>query len=676
MASSEPPAGGLPPVMASVGSRVLEVKNKMPAPVQITAEMLLREAVERQAEDIKPPLQRVVDEEELQQYRVRKRKEFEDILRRQRQHIGTWIKYATWEAAQKEFRRARSVFERALHVEYQNTTLWLKYIEMEMKNRFISSARNVYDRACQLLPRVDQFWYKYAHMEELLGNYVGARAVFERWMEWTPDDKGWMMFVRFEERCGEVQRAQKVFERYLSQKPTPEAFLRFAKFETRHRNFDRARAGFEKAIEVLPSDMLDENFYLKFAQFEQTQREKDRAEAIFRLALQRLPKGKSDELYRQFVAFQKQFGDRDAIESVVLDKRRFVYEEELQANPQHYDIWFDYTRLEEAAGDVQKTREVYERAVAQIPPIQEKKYWKRYIYLWLNYALYEELMTGDMVRARSIYEKATSLVPHSRFSFSKLFILFAEFELRQLNLGRARRIFGSGIALCGKGRVFDTYAALELRLGNIDNCRRIYAKSIESHPFLPRGWVNLIDLELLADEVDRARAICELAVSMDAMEEPELVWKAYIDLETSRGEGDRVRNLYARLLEKTQHFRVFKALADFELDQGGGVVEARKVVAKAAKIYKDQGADEPRAVLLDYLVAVEKKFGTQADLQKAFEMLPKKVKRSRELVDDMGMPAGQEEYVAYLFPEEFKHQNNLKILQAAKAWKKKKQANN
>lgn len=90
-----------------VSPKVMEVKNKMPAPIQITAEQLLREAVDRQLDDAiaHKPRQRIVDDEELEQYRLNKRKEFEDTLRRQRHHIGTWIKYAQWEAAQKEFRR-------------------------------------------------------------------------------------------------------------------------------------------------------------------------------------------------------------------------------------------------------------------------------------------------------------------------------------------------------------------------------------------------------------------------------------------------------------------------------------------------------------------------------------------------------------------------------------------
>lgn len=62
-----------------------------------------------------------------------------------------------------------------------------------------------------------------------------------------------------------------------------------------------------------------------------------------------------------------------------------------QANPHNYDAWFDYLRLVENDADPDTVRDVYERAIANIPPIQEKRHWRRYIYLWINYALYEEL---------------------------------------------------------------------------------------------------------------------------------------------------------------------------------------------------------------------------------------------------------------------------------------------
>lgn len=54
---------------------VFQVKNKAPAEVQITAEQLLREAKERELELLPPPpKQKITDEEELNDYKLRKRK--------------------------------------------------------------------------------------------------------------------------------------------------------------------------------------------------------------------------------------------------------------------------------------------------------------------------------------------------------------------------------------------------------------------------------------------------------------------------------------------------------------------------------------------------------------------------------------------------------------------------
>jgi len=51
------------------------VKNKAPAEVQITAEQLLREAKERELELLPPPpKQKITDEEELNDYKLKKRK--------------------------------------------------------------------------------------------------------------------------------------------------------------------------------------------------------------------------------------------------------------------------------------------------------------------------------------------------------------------------------------------------------------------------------------------------------------------------------------------------------------------------------------------------------------------------------------------------------------------------
>lgn len=135
-----------------------KVKNRAPANIQITAEQIIREASDRQVDEPPVPRQKITDPDELAAYRARKRKEYEDQIRMQRQHLGNWIKYAQWEESQSEFKRARSVFERALDIDYKDKNVWLKYAEMEMRHKFINHARNVWDRAVTLLPRIDQFW--------------------------------------------------------------------------------------------------------------------------------------------------------------------------------------------------------------------------------------------------------------------------------------------------------------------------------------------------------------------------------------------------------------------------------------------------------------------------------------------------------------------------------------
>ncbi|CAM9333479.1 unnamed protein product, partial [Discosporangium mesarthrocarpum] len=139
---------------------------------------------------------------------------FEDTIRKQREHIGNWMKYAGWEESQKEYERARSIYERVLDVDYRNQqTIWLKYAEFEMRSKFVNHARNVWDRAVALLPRVDQFWYKYAYMEEMLGHPAKARSIFERWMEWQPDDNAWSAYVKFEMRQEDPAKGRQGFYR-------------------------------------------------------------------------------------------------------------------------------------------------------------------------------------------------------------------------------------------------------------------------------------------------------------------------------------------------------------------------------------------------------------------------------------------------------------------------------
>ena len=67
-----------------------------------------------------------------------------------------------------------------------------------------------------------------------------------------------------------------------------------------------------------------------------------------------------------------------------------------------------------------QVREVFERAIANVPPAPEKRYWQRYIYLWIRYALWEELDAQDAARTREVYRACLGLIPHASFTFAKV----------------------------------------------------------------------------------------------------------------------------------------------------------------------------------------------------------------------------------------------------------------
>lgn len=52
-------------------------------------------------------------------------------------------------------------------------------------------------------------------MEEMLGNVAGCRQVFERWMEWEPEEQAWHSYINFELRYKEVDKARSIYESYI-----------------------------------------------------------------------------------------------------------------------------------------------------------------------------------------------------------------------------------------------------------------------------------------------------------------------------------------------------------------------------------------------------------------------------------------------------------------------------
>ena len=184
---------------------------------------------------------------------------------------------------------------------------------------------------------------------------------------------------------------------------------------------------------------------------------------------------------------------------------------------------------------------------------------------------------------RQVYRAALELIPHKRFTFAKLWLLYAQFEIRQKEVrlifailfvfilsfhhqvGLARRALGSALGKCPKSKLFRGYIDLEIQLREFSRCRTLYEKFLEFNPENVQTWMKFAELETLLGDVERARALYELAINQPKLDMPEILWKAYIDFETEQEETDKARELYRRLLDRTQHVKVWLSYAQFEL---------------------------------------------------------------------------------------------------------------
>ena len=589
-----------------------------------------------------------------------------------------------------------------------------------MQNEFVNHARNIWDRAVTLLPRVDVFWYKYTYMEELVGAIEQARQLFERWMKWLPDDNAWSAYIRFELRQGDLGRARGCYNRYVAALPTTRAYLRFARWEEKVGQRGNAREVYERALVELHISERSEKLLINFARFEERCKEIERARVIFKYALEQAKtEGANDEKVRElngeYIAFEKRHGSRQGIEDAILSKRRAQYEDRLKEDRFNYDVWFDLARLEEEEGDLERARDVYERAISNVPPAAEKRYWRRYIYLWISYALFEELQAKDMSRARDVYQACLALIPHKKFTFAKIWLLAANLEVRAKDLTAARLLLGRAIGICAKRRIFQGYIDLELQMGEIDRCRSIYTKFLEFAPHDVSVWTAFAKLEVQVGEIERARALFELAVSQSTLDMPEALWKAYIDFEVAEMNAERARGLYERLLVKTSHVKVWISYAQFEaaqeeqnqrseddadVDEGATEHRARRVFERGYAALKEAGLKEERLLLLEAWKAVEtglpggkrtipsihilafvtccSRLHSGGIASKVEAMMPRKLKMRRRVAQDEGGGSNAvveeedeewEDYYDYIFPDDEKPVRGLKLLENAAKWK-------
>uniref|UniRef100_A0AC35GB92 Crooked neck protein n=1 Tax=Panagrolaimus sp. PS1159 TaxID=55785 RepID=A0AC35GB92_9BILA len=216
-----------------------------------------------------------------------------------------------------------------------------------------------------------------------------------------------------------------------------------------------------------------------------------------------------------------------------------------------------------------------------------------------------------------------------------------------------------------------SYIDMELRFREFDRCRTLYEKLVLFAPDNSSTWIKFAELESILGDVDRARAIFNMAIQQPALDMPEVLWKAYIDFEIEQEENDHVRRLYETLLERTNHIKVWISWTEFEI-RIEAFDKARATFKRANDSLETSPAEE-RILLLETWLEFERTHGSEEQKEAVEKLMPKRVKKRRPILAEDGTDAGWEEYFDYIFPQDQASKVSFKLLEAARLWQRQRE---
>lgn len=297
------------------------------------------------------------------------------------------------------------------------------------------------------------------------------------------------------------------------------------------------------------------------------------------------------------------------------------------------------------------------------------------------YAIWEE-SNGEIEKARDIYKKCLSLIPHAKFTFSKVWLQYANFLIRRKDLKALRRTLFTAINITPKNKLFKGFIEIELQLREFDRVRTLYEKFLSWNPTNSQIWMKYAELENMLGNIERCRAILSLAVDLPEVDMPEALWKMLIDVEIEEEEWDKARALYEKLLSRTDHVKVWVSYANFEnivkypdSDRKKNVGNVRKIFQRACSyfLHREGSAKKEKLLILEAWKQFEKNYGDPEHLEEVNARFPRAAKKRRAVIDkETGQTTGWKEYTEYIFPEEETEASNLKLLAMAHEWKKKR----
>ncbi|KAJ1613704.1 HAT repeat-containing protein [Cryptosporidium canis] len=618
------------------------VKNKSFAPIQITVEQILKETYSGSTNSIggKNSLSRLYesfnfrDADELEDYRIRKRKEFEDSIRRKRWKISLYLSYARWESLQNHIANSRSILERAIIVNYENQRVWREYIKLEITNGNMNNARNLFERVTHLLPRVEEFWIKYLQMELILKNYINVRHIYKNWIAWKPNPNVYIQFSKFEEECGEIESAREVMKSLILSYPNDNSFLEYVRFEQKYKNLFSTEEIINMLIDTFNNIKDAKVTHLFFSSVSDALVEEKQFDEAIELCSRgaEILKDEDSVIYlkEQLFKLYKMRVDQRPDENIEwISHKLRDYHKRLSSQPKNLDLLFDYTVFVFHYLDLDSVLKEYENVIFNIDTMDILD-WEKFFYSCLLFVYFFELKQDtNSSNIHKMYNHFINLIKNNHFSeaagtelevksseldnlnnennnvLARVLIYFSNHQLRNGDINSARKILGIGLGRTPCNQLFDHYISLESKLGNFDRCRVLFTKYIENDPISATSWIKYMKFEYSLHEIKRVVGIAEAAISMPELDSPEIVWQYYIELMIGENNIRSANDIYRRLLKKTQHIQVVIDYSTFIVSRLYDNKLNREFILETLDKYKKGGMDYQRSVILNYWLELE-----------------------------------------------------------------------
>ncbi|KAG5489593.1 hypothetical protein GH5_00471 [Leishmania sp. Ghana 2012 LV757] len=285
--------------------------------------------------------------EELALYRQKRRAELEESVRRGFKAIGNWIRYARWEAQQRDFDRMRAVMERAIPVHGESPNLWRDYAELEESNGFVEHARQVWSRGVTALPSSVDLWVKYLIMEQAVGHDQRVRDVFHRWLAGDAAPPcAYELAALYEAQQQRQTGCRDILRRYVERFNTPASWVLYGATEQQvFGDYERAVKVLETAMQALPDEDLwgpaECRVPLALAEAHVAAGSVAQARSVFLNILEHVADHPSllEKVLTSYSRFERLYGDGAHSEQVARLRTIQLYEERLRKNTSDFDAY-------------------------------------------------------------------------------------------------------------------------------------------------------------------------------------------------------------------------------------------------------------------------------------------------------------------------------------------------